>query len=147
METIIKELNEEPEKYHYGKGEDNEIENIKRVRNSSRRRKRGEKEKSSKKSKKSKAIIDNSDTEEEIEDGGVLDEVIEENKEEQVSDDSLGEDVNDSLDLFGAKPPAKKKKVTAKSQLRKKAEMPETSFSAYEKLQAQNIEEKENMRE
>ena len=44
-----------------------------------------------KKSKKSKAIIDYSDTEEEIEDGGFLDEVTEENKEEQVSDDSLGE--------------------------------------------------------
>ena len=58
----------------------------KRVRNSSSRRKRGEKEKNSKKSKKSKAIIDYSVTEEEIEDGGVLDELTEENKEEQLGE-------------------------------------------------------------
>ena len=46
----------------------------------------------------------------------------------------------DSLDLFDA--PAKKKKISAKSLLRKKAEMPQISMSAYEKVQAENIKEK-----
>ena len=101
-------------------------------------------EKNCRKSKKSKALIDNSDSEEEIEDGEVLDEENEEDKEEQVSDDSLGEDVNDSLDLFVAAPPVKKRKVSAKSLLKKKAEMPQVSESAYEKVQAQNIKERKD---
>ena len=115
------------------------------MRNSSKRKDKGEKEKNSRKSKKSKALIDKSDTEEELEDGEVLEEEKEENKEEQVSDDSLGEELNDSLGLFDA--PAKKKKISAKSLLRKKAEMPQISMSAYEKVQAENIKEKEKMRE
>ena len=146
LETIIKVVvREEPDTYHYGKEEDNEKEETKkRRRNSSKRSDKGEKEKNCRKSKKSKALIDNSDSEEEIEDGEVLDEENEEDKEEQVSDDSLGEDVNDSLDLFVAAPPVKKRKVSAKSLLKKKAEMPQVSESAYEKVQAQNIKERKD---
>ena len=150
LETIIKTvLKEDPDKYHYGKEEDNEKEKRTRVRNGSKQTdNKGEKEKNSRKSKKSNALIDNSDdTEEELEEGEVLEEETEENKEEQLSDDSLGDDLNDSLDLFTTKRPAKRKKLSAKSLLSKKAEMPETSFSAYEKVQAQNIAEKEKMRD
>ena len=149
LETIIKTvLKEDPDKYHYGKEEDNEKEKRTRVRKGSKQTDKGEKEKKSRKSKKSNALIDNSDdTEEELEEGEVLEEETEENKEEQVSDDSLGDDLNDSLDLYSTKRPAKRKKLSAKSLLSKKAEMPETSFSAYEKVQAQNIAEKEKMRD
>lgn len=149
LETIIKAvLKEDPDKYHYGKEEDNEKEKRTRVRNSSKQTDKGEKEKNSRKSKKSNALIDNSDdTEEELEDGEVLEEETEGKKEEQVSEDSFGDDLNDSLDLYSTKRPAKRKKLSAKSLLSKKAEMPETSFSAYEKVQAQNIAEKEKMRD
>ena len=100
LETIIKVVvKEEPDTYHYGKEEDNEKGERKRVRNSSKNRERGEKEMNSKKSKKSKAFIDSSDTDEDIEDGEVFYELNEENKEEPLSNNSLGDDVNDSLDF------------------------------------------------
>ena len=139
LETIIRVvLKEDPDIYHFGKEVDNEKEKNQRVRKSSKRNNdRGEKEKSTRKSeKKSKALNDNSDTEEELEDGELPEDIMEENKDEQVSDESLGEDVNDGDELFDAVLPSKRRKVSAKSLVKKNAEMPETSISDYEKLQA-----------
>ena len=148
LETIIVELlKEDPEKYHYGKEEDNEKVQIKRVRKRTKSDTSADQsEKGKRTSKKSKALIEYSDTEDELEEGVVLEEA-EENKEEQVSDESLGDDVSDALDFYERQPTAKRKKTTAKSQLRKKAEMPETTVSEYEKIQAKNIAEKNQMRE
>ena len=146
LETIIiKLLKEDPEKYHYGKEEDNEKVKDKRVRKRTKSDAADKGEKGKRTSQKSKALIDNTDTEDELEEGEVLDEE-EEDKEEQLSDESLGDDVTDALDLFESQPPAKKKKTTAKSKLRRKAEMPKTTTSDYEKIQAKNIAEKNQMR-
>ena len=152
LETIIRVvLKEDPDIYHFGKEIDNEKEKNQRVRKSSKRKDkpnddRGEKEKSTRKSeKKSKALIDSSDTEEELEDGELPEDIMEENKDEQESDESLGEDVNGAVELFDAVLPSKRRKVSSKSLLKKKAEMPETSISDYEKVQAKNIAEKKQM--
>ena len=139
LETIIRVvLKEDPDIYHFGKEVDNEKEKNQIVRKSSKRNNdRGEKAKSTRKSeKKSKALNDNSDTEEELEDEELPEDIMEENKDEQVSDESLGEDVNDGDELFDAVLPSKRRKVSAKSLVKKNAEMPETSISDYENLQA-----------